>query len=617
MKKKIGSYRRRKQMAAMALAASMGLQMLAGCGQSSGTQAAEPAAAVQADASAGQSASPSGSGSSGDAAQSGASQSAPRIDETAAEPSEMAVEAENSAGIREAYESPAATAGDGLAAKTDMALMPNMTSESYCFEPWPVPWDPAPYSAESYASVDENGFSLVAAQPLSTFAADVDTASYANVRRMIEDGYALSDIYQDAVRAEEFINYFSYDLNLPKLGEKFGVTTQIAPCPWHEGHALMMVGMRTPEIDRREAPDSNLVFLIDVSGSMSSEDKLPLLQKSFRALTETLTKKDRVSIVTYSNRVEVVLDGARGDEKEKICDALDSLYASGGTNGEGGLQEAYALAERSFIKGGNNRILMATDGDLNIGISDPEELKTYIEGKRGDGICLSVLGFGTGNLKDDSLENLADYGDGNYSYIDSFFEAKKVLVEEMGSTLVTVAKDVKLQVEFNPENVSAYRLIGYENRALDAMDFADDTVDGGELGAGHSVIALYEIVPSDSPQAVTLKYGKTTDNDRSEKGEYADEFATVSIRYKEPQGDTSKLVSYAVGTESVAEEPGEDLEFASLVAQFAMILSGSSQKGTASLEGILDGYKAYAKHAKTDEYREEFYHLVRMLAKQQ
>ena len=463
---------------------------------------------------------------------------------------------------------------------------------------------------EEYEKAEENGFCITAVQPLSTFSADVDTASYANIRRMIEDGYTLDDINPDAVRAEEFINYFSYDLKLPKRGEMFGITTEIAPCPWNKDHHLMMVGMRTEAIDMSEAPDSNLVFLLDVSGSMSDDDKLPLLQDSFKELVNELDERDTVSIVTYASGVETVLKGARGDEKEKIYSAIDSLYASGGTNGEGGIQRAYQLAEANFIKGGNNRIILATDGDLNIGISDADELEKLVEQKRESGVYLSVLGFGTGNIKDNKMERLADCGNGNYAYIDSLFEARKVLVEEMGSTLLTIAEDVKLQVEFNPGTVNAYRLIGYENRMLEARDFHDDTKDAGEIGAGHTVVALYEIIPVGSRDEISLKYQSSGGGNSDSR--YSDEFATVGIRYKKPGKSRSELDSYVVDEDDFSKNPSDDFVFASLAAEFAMILSDSPNKGDATLEGIMETYSTLDMD---DEYKDEFYYLVKMMAK--
>ena len=465
-----------------------------------------------------------------------------------------------------------------------------------------------PESAEEYDKAEENGFCITAVEPLSTFSADVDTASYANVRRMIEDGYSADRIDPDCVRPEEFINYFSYDLKAPGKGDMFGITTEVAQCPWNEEHELMMVGMTTQDIDMSKAPDSNLVFLLDVSGSMDESDKLPLLQKSFKELVGKLGEHDTVSIVTYASGINTVLRGANGNDKDKICEAIDSLYAGGGTNGEGGIQKAYELAEANFIKGGNNRVILATDGDLNIGISEPDELEEFISQKRESGVYLSVLGFGTGNIKDNNMERLADCGNGNYSYIDSLFEAKKVLVEEMGSTLLTIAEDVKLQVEFNPQKVNSYRLIGYENRMLEATDFNDDTKDAGEIGAGHSVVALYEIIPAGAKDEITLKYqSNIPHNDVL----YTD-YATVSVRYKEPGKKESKKKSYVVAEDAYVEKPSDDFVFASLVAEFAMILSDNDNKGTSNFEMILDTYKTLDVD---DEYKDEFYYLVKQLVK--
>ncbi|MBO4457863.1 MAG: VWA domain-containing protein [Butyrivibrio sp.] len=459
---------------------------------------------------------------------------------------------------------------------------------------------------ESYEKPDENGNTLVSSNPLSTFAMDVDTASYANVRRMIEDGYARGDIPAEAVRPEEFINYFSYDLNKPDNGEAFGITTEIADCPWNEDHKIMFVGLTTQEMDNKELPNSNLVFLIDVSGSMSSDDKLPLLQKSLKEFVDNYGGDGKVSIVTYSGHESVLLEGESLSNKKKIKKAIDSLRASGCTNGESGMEKAYQIAADNYIEGGVNRVIMATDGDLNVGISDPDELEEFIKEKKETGVFLSVLGFGTGNIKDSSMQRLADCGNGNYSYIDSMMEAKKVLVEEMSSTMVTVAKDAKIQVEFNPNKVNGYRLISYENRQMDAADFNDDKKDGGEVGAGHQVIALYEITTADSEKAVNLKYG----ND--EQKEYGNEFATVSVRYKEPEGEESKLSQYTVTDEDVKENPSDNMKFAQIVAEFALILTDSEYKGDASYDHITD---TYSEIDAKDEYKDEFIQLVRMVEK--
>ena len=469
----------------------------------------------------------------------------------------------------------------------------------YCYP------DSKEINTESYDKPDENGFLLSKAQPLSTFAADVDTASYANVRRMIENGYNAIEIPSDAVRPEEFINYFKYDLASPEKGEKFAVTTEVSTCPWNKDHQLMFVGVKAEDPYKETIPKSNLVFLIDVSGSMDDKDKLYLLQDSLKDLVDNLPGEGIVSIVTYASREEVILDGVDMRDKGVIKRAISSLSAGGSTAGERGMEMAYEIAADHFIDGGNNRIIMATDGDLNVGISDPDELEKFIEKKKESGIFLSVLGFGDGNYKDDRLERLADCGNGNYSYIDSKLEGHKVLVEEMTSTLVTVAKDVKFQVEFNPAVVNAYRLIGYENRQMDAVDFNDDKKDGGEVGAGHSVVALYEIIPAGSESAIDLKY-QQSENDAS------DEFATVKIRYKEPDADRSELRSYAVGSDNFNETPSENLTFAELAAEFAMLLSDSDYAGNLTYKDILQSYRQIEN---TDEYKEEFYNLVRMVEK--
>jgi Ca-activated chloride channel family protein len=463
-----------------------------------------------------------------------------------------------------------------------------------------------PYNTESYDKPDENGFFLSQGQPLSTFAADVDTASYANVRRMIESGYRAYEIDKASVRPEEFINYFSYNLNDPDKGEKFGVTTEISTCPWNADHELMFVGVKAEDKTDGVIPESNLVFLIDVSGSMTDENKLPLLKDAFKDLVDNLPGNGTVSIVTYASHETVVLSGEDMANKKEIKKAISSLSAGGSTAGERGMEMAYEIAKDNFIEGGNNRVIMATDGDLNVGISDPDDLEKFIKIKKDDGIFLSVLGFGEGNYKDDRLERLADCGNGNYSYIDCKAEAHKVLVDEMSSTLVTVAKDVKFQVEFNPAMVNSYRLIGYENRQMDAVDFNNDKKDGGEIGSGHSVVALYEIVPADSKSAIELKYQPTDKTDAS--GEYA----TIKIRYKEPDEDESKLVTFVADESSFAENPSENLAFAGLVSEFAMLLSESDYSGTITYKDIMKDYK---KLENTDSYRDEFYNLVRMVEK--
>lgn len=470
---------------------------------------------------------------------------------------------------------------------------------------------------EEYSQWEEQGFFSVMAQPLSTFSADVDTASYSNLRRLIRDGYDLEDLPEGAVRIEEMLNYFSYDYKEPAGQEPFGVTTQIGRCPWNEEAELLMVGLKTEDISYDQAPASNLVFLLDVSGSMDEPDKLPLLQEAFTLLTEKLGSKDRISIVTYASEDTVVLQGAAGNEKRKIKRAINGLEAGGGTWGSRGIETAYALAEENFIKGGNNRVILATDGDLNIGTTTEEELEELISEKKESGIFLSVLGFGTGNIKDNKMETLADKGNGNYAYIDCMQEARKVLLEEMTATLLTVCKDVKLQVEFNPDVVEAYRLLGYDNRALDRKDFSDDTKDGGEIGAGHSVTALYEIILREplyhgmtEGEIRDLKYGseyRERAGERSAANQKYKEWLTVSIRYKKPAGSRSELLEYPVGYDSYQEKPSNDFLFASAVAEFGLLASHSGYPEDASIENVRRTIK---KLDLKDSYKIEFLELV-------
>ncbi len=462
---------------------------------------------------------------------------------------------------------------------------------------------------EEYNVIDESGFTAAAVSPLSTFSADVDTASYSNLRRMIEDGYSLEDIPEGSVRIEELLNYFQYDYAGPKKGEPFGVTTQIADCPWNPNSKLAMIGLKTMDIDFSEAPASNLVFLLDVSGSMYSDDKLPLLQKSFSMLTENLTKKDTVSIVVYAGEDRVILEGVSGAEREEIQEAINSLEAGGSTAGSDGIITAYRIAEDYFIKGGNNRVILATDGDLNVGLTTEAELEKLITKEKESGVYLSVLGFGTGNIKDNKMETLADKGNGNYAYIDSLAEARKVLVEEMGATLVTVAEDVKFQVEFNPAVVAGYRLIGYDNRQLAEQDFTDDTKDAGEIGAGHTVTVLYEIVTTD----MTTTYAGTSLKYAEKKELPDEEWFTVNIRYKKPGTSKSLLQSYPVDEMDYDAEPGIDMQFAMAVAEFGLVVTNSSYKGDADMRSVIDRLKTV--DTKSDEYKDEFCYLVRRLYK--
>ena len=457
---------------------------------------------------------------------------------------------------------------------------------------------------EEYNYIKENGYTAVSSAPLSTFSADVDTASYTNVRRMIDDGM---DVPPDAVRIEEFINYFDYDYTDPSDGEPFAVHTELSDCPWNDETELLMVGINTKGFDAvlDERPAMNLVFLIDVSGSMYDDNKLPLVQKSFSMLTDNLTAADRVSIVTYAGSDEVVLEGADGNDRKKILRAINDLEAGGSTAGAAGINTAYDIAQKYFIDGGNNRVILATDGDLNVGLSSESELTRLIEEKRESGVFLSVLGFGTGNYKDNRLEALADYGNGNYSYIDSEKEAKKVLVDEMSGTLFTVAKDVKFQLEFNPANVKGYRLIGYENRVMAAEDFNDDTKDAGEIGAGHSVTVLYEIVPADSKMELgesELKYASDSED------VMGDELLTVNIRYKEPEGSESKLLTYPVNKSLYSDKMSADMNFASCVAEFGMLLRNSRYIGDVTYKDVSAQLSRY--DYSDDDYKDEFIYLV-------
>ncbi len=476
-------------------------------------------------------------------------------------------------------------------------------------------------NAEEYAKYTENGYKLVADYPLSTFSTDVDTASYANIRRMLLNGETVNP---DAVRTEEFINYFNYDYPQPSGEDPVSITTELSDCPWNSESKIMLVGLKAEDIEVTERPPMNLVFLIDVSGSMMDQNKLPLVQQAFAMLAENLDKNDRISIVTYAGEDKVVLEGETGDNYTKITDALGSLEAGGSTAGEAGINRAYNIAEEYFIEGGNNRVILATDGDLNVGVSSAEELTALVEKKREGGVYLSVLGFGTGNLKDDRLEALADNGNGNYSYIDSLSEAEKVLVAEMSGTLYTVAKDVKIQVEFNPLNVAAYRLVGYENRLLEDEDFTDDKKDAGDMGAGHSVTALYEIIPvkgvlgSSGSSGIELKYQKNTSSaevkdtkesgaEINQSGELQKELLTVKLRYKSPEKNDSREIQNAVRVDSYTEEMPSNLAFAACAAEFAMYLKGSEYSDIKPNE-ILDTLNKY--DLITDKYREEFADLA-------
>ena len=458
---------------------------------------------------------------------------------------------------------------------------------------------------EEYAEVTENGFITTKKNNTSTFSADVDTASYSNIRRMITNGCTLDEIPSDAVRIEEMLNYFSYNYEKPKKGEPFGVSMQCTKCPWNTENNIVMIGLNTEKVDFKDAPDSNLVFLLDVSGSMADANKLPLLTKAFSLFTNELDKTDKVSIVTYAGEDKVLLEGVSGDQKDTILTALENLEANGSTNGSAGIETAYKLAKENFIKGGNNRVILATDGDLNVGITDDKELEDFISKKKEEGIFLTTLGFGMENYKDSKLELLADKGNGNYAYIDNLTEAKKVMVKEMGANFTTVAKDVKLQAVFNPDVVEEYRLIGYENRVMENKDFEDDTKDAGEIGSGHTVTALYEVKMSDA-------YLNSNILDESEHSKEEIDWMTLKIRYKKPEGKKSTELSYVCDNDNYSDKPSDDLSFAMAVAEFGMIL----RKSPHIAEGSLNQVVQLAKQTDTskDTYKSEFVKLVNTVA---
>jgi len=474
---------------------------------------------------------------------------------------------------------------------------------------WPTadPGDPR-FNTESYAHLPENPFLSVAASPLSTFSIDVDRASYANVRRFINQGQAPP---VDAVRIEELVNYFTYDYPEPgRGGDPFSVHTEVARAPWTPAHLLVKIGLQGRRVHLEDLPPSNLVFLIDVSGSMTPANKLPLLKKAFRMLVNELRPEDRVAIVVYAGAAGLVLPSTPGSDKRAILDAIERLEAGGSTAGGAGIRLAYRVARDNHVAGGNNRVILATDGDFNIGPSSDSEMVRLIEEKREQGTFLTVLGFGTGNLKDSRMEQLADHGNGNFAYIDGELEARKVLVEEMGGTLLTIAKDVKLQVEFNPTRVRAYRLIGYENRRLADADFDDDTRDAGELGAGHSVTALYEVIPvgveseTTVRQVAPLRYGT---EDVTSRATDSDELLFVKLRYKEPDGAESRLLTHVVPDRVTGASA--DLRFAAAVAAFGMVLRESEHCGT---WGLADVAELAMSGVGRDEagYRADFLGLV-------
>ncbi|MEE4354821.1 MAG: VWA domain-containing protein [Desulfococcaceae bacterium] len=464
------------------------------------------------------------------------------------------------------------------------------------------------FNTEQYDNIQEKGFKSPRHDPLSTFSIDVDTASYANVRRFLNANRLPP---ADAVRIEELINYFDYDYPQPEGKEPFSLHMETADCPWKNEHRLLHVGIQGRNIPMDKIPAMNLVFLLDVSGSMNSPDKLPLLKKAFRLLCDELREKDRVAIVVYAGAAGLVLESTPGSKKETILNALEKLAAGGSTAGAQGIVQAYKVAKENFISGGNNRIILATDGDFNVGVSSDGELVRMVEEKREEGIFLTVLGFGTGNIKDSKMEKLADKGNGNYAYIDSLLEAKKVLVKEMGGTLFTIAKDVKIQIEFNPAKIKAYRLIGYENRILNKEDFNDDTKDAGELGAGHSVTALYELIPAGSAESVPgvddLKYQKTQVQSSAAD---AAEMLTLKLRYKEPDGSQSRLLVRSLTDRHTSfEKASENLRFSASVAALGMLLRNSEYKGNTTYGKII-GMARKARGKDEEGYRAEFIRMA-------
>lgn len=475
----------------------------------------------------------------------------------------------------------------------------------------PEPQTDRKFNTENYNRIDDNPFHRVGNDPLSTFSIDVDTASYSNMRRFITQGQLPP---KDAVRIEELINYFPYNYPQPTGNRPFSVTTEVTSAPWNPQHKLVQVGLQGKRLESETLPPSNLVFLIDVSGSMGEADKLPLVQQSLKLLVNKLRAEDRVSLVVYAGNAGVVLPATPGNQKTKILAAIDRLQAGGSTAGGQGIELAYKIAQQNFLKSGNNRVILATDGDFNVGVSSDAELTRLIEQKRDQGIFLTVLGFGTGNYKDGKMEQLADKGNGNYAYIDTLLEAKKVLVNDIRGTLFTIAKDVKIQVEFNPAKVQAYRLIGYENRLLQNQDFNDDKKDAGEIGAGHSVTALYEIIPTGTksdvklPEVDPLRYQRSgvTTQDTADN-----EMMLVKLRYKLPQDSTSQLITQTIKDSDfqVNQTPSTDLRFAAAVATFGMILRDSEYKGNANYDLVMQ-LATQGQGEDTEGYRGEFMRLV-------
>lgn len=465
----------------------------------------------------------------------------------------------------------------------------------------------AEFNTEGYSTIHENGPKKVMDEPLSTFSIDVDAASYANMRRFINNGQKPP---MDAIRIEEMINYFNYDYPQPKDEHPFSINYELGECPWNSDIKLLHVGLQGKDITIENLPASNLVFLIDVSGSMGSQNKLPLLKKAFKLLVNQLREEDRVAIVVYAGSSGLVLKSTPGSEKQKILASLEHLQSGGSTAGAAGLKLAYEVATENFIKNGNNRIILATDGDFNVGQSSNAEMERLIEKHRDMGVFISVLGFGMGNYKDDKMEIIADKGNGNYAYIDNILEAKKVFINEFGGTLFTIAKDVKIQIEFNPAVVATYRLVGYENRLLNNEDFEDDKKDAGELGSGHTVTALYEIELADNSKKIrNLKYQQSVIN---KEAAVNDELATIKFRYKMPDGNTSILMEEIIKNDIYPlDKTSDNFRFSASVAGFGMLLRKSEYNKDLNYGTVIDIAKA-AKGFDKDGYRSEFIRLVEL-----
>ncbi len=511
-------------------------------------------------------------------------QAAPEAAKTANRPASARADASAAGAVQQQAVDKIAVTGSRLAQR-QAPKASNGIADAYALAPPPppspvmmiAPAEPMPELAntEKYEDRDDNPIRSASEEPVSTFSIDVDTGSYANVRSLLREGMRPP---ADAVRAEEMINYFDYGHPAPTtLGTPFRVTTELAPAPWNGKRQLLMIGIKGYDVPKAQLPPSNLVFLIDTSGSMSDENKLPLLKKSFAQLVEQLRPQDRVSMVVYAGSAGLVLEPTSGDQKQKILAALDNLGAGGSTNGGAGIELAYAMAKQAYVKNGVNRVILATDGDFNVGTTDQKALETLVGDQRKHGIALTTLGFGRGNYNDAMAERLADVGDGNHAYIDTLQETRKVLVQEMQSTLLTIAKDVKIQIEFNPAKVAEYRLIGYENRMLRREDFANDKVDAGDIGAGHEVTALYELtlVGSGAERLPALRYG---DKKPTADGAVADELAHLRLRYKRPGEDTSRLIQTPILPvhEPRRYVPSASMRFASAVAAYADALRGGT-----------------------------------------